>query len=157
VTENTVEYRVSFRTREPAPAKADSPEAPGHGVAEDGSAPSRPQTVRGRRNRNAESRRRGGASRNPSPAKNARLASQLALGHLIERAITDGTVDDYGDAAARFEVTRARISQVVALTLLAPEIQERILGRDLPTSARGLREVVHEPVWATQARRCGST
>ena len=151
MSDYTVEYRVSFRTREVGPRKADHAEGPGDGNAKNVPATSEPRTVR-RKNKKTELTTRGGSVRRPSPAKSARLASQLALGHLVERAIEDGTLDGYADAAERLGVTRARISQVVALTRLAPEIQQRILNRGLPASERCLREILREPSWAKQAR-----
>ena len=150
MNDHTVEYRVSFRTREPSPAKTTNAEVPDNGRADTERA-SIQQTVRSRDRKPEPAPRRAAALR-PSAAKAVRLASQLALGHLVERVIADGTVDGYADAAERFGVTRARISQIVSLTLLAPEIQEKILDLDAPTCARALREVLREPRWRRQAR-----
>src|SRR5262249_53876535 len=66
----------------------------------------------------------------PSPPKRARsdrLARQLALGHLIERAIDSGQVASYADVARQLGLTESRIRQVTALVGLAPELQERVL------------------------------
>lgn len=55
-----------------------------------------------------------------------------------------------------FGLTRARVTQIVNLTLLAPTIQQEILamppvtvGRDRITE-RTLRPIVAEPVWGQQ-------
>ena len=63
---------------------------------------------------------------------------------------------DLADAARAIDVTRARMTQVMGLLLLAPEIQEAILdlppvtnGRD-PVSERALRRIVAEPDWDEQ-------
>lgn len=152
MNDNTIEYRVSFRTRVPGPAKADPTEAPGDGGVDNVSGPSTPRMLRGRRNRNAESLSHGGAVRRPSPAKSARLASQLALGHLVERAIEAGTLDNYADAADRLGVTRGRISQIVALTLLAPRIQDSILAGEVDTASHALRVLLRAIDWQTQTR-----
>lgn len=74
----------------------------------------------------------------------------LALAHHIERQIDHGVIPDYATAAAALGVTRARITQVMNLLLLAPEIQARIAVGELILTERGLRAVVREPNWAEQ-------
>jgi hypothetical protein len=80
----------------------------------------------------------------------------LALAHRIEDMIVDGEIADWAEAARLSGLTRARMSQVAALVLLAPEIQEAILelppttGRDTITE-RELRPIVAEPVWERQS------
>jgi hypothetical protein len=80
----------------------------------------------------------------------------LALAHQIERKIRDGELRDYAHAARVLGVTRARVSQISGLTLLAPAIQEEILslpdGRRDPITERQLREIVAEPLWEKQMR-----
>ena len=102
-----------------------------------------------------------------SPGRVPRVAHQLALAHEIGRRIRAGKFDDLAHAAGTFELTRARVTQLASLTLLAPSIQEAILalppitvGRD-PITERSLRPIVAEPVWERQfvkwARlRCGA-
>ncbi len=70
--------------------------------------------------------------------------------------IRAGELRDLADAARAIGVTRARMTQIVNLLLLAPEIQEAILdlppvtnGRD-PVSERALRRIVAEPDWNRQ-------
>ena len=67
-----------------------------------------------------------------------RVSRLLALAHRLERLLRTGVVKDYTEAARLGHVTRARISQVMSLLYLAPDIQETILflpriqrGRDL--------------------------
>ena len=80
----------------------------------------------------------------------------LALTHHIDRKIRDGDLRDYAHAAEVLGVTRARVSQISALTLLAPAIQEAILsltGTRLDAiTERQLREIVAEPLWDKQMR-----
>ena len=85
-----------------------------------------------------------------------RVARLLALTHRIDRMVREGAFRDLADAARAMGVTRARVTQVVNLTLLAPEIQDAVLnlplvtnGRD-PVSERQLRAIVAEPVWDRQ-------
>ena len=86
-----------------------------------------------------------------------RVARLLALAHKIDGMIRSGELRDLAHAAKVVGVTRARMSQLMGLTLLAPQIQEAILdlppvtkGRD-PITERNLREIVAEPVWERQA------
>jgi len=84
-----------------------------------------------------------------------RVARLLALAHRIDGLIAAGELRDLADAARLLGLTRARVTQITNLLLLAPEIQEEILelrlvsGRDTVTE-RHLRRVVNEPVWERQ-------
>ncbi len=66
------------------------------------------------------------------------------MAHEIECLITEGAFAKRADAARKLGVTRARISQLLDLTLLAPDLQERLLmmetteGAD-PVTEHGLR------------------
>ncbi len=87
-----------------------------------------------------------------------RIARLLAQAHRIDRMIREGELRDLADAAREIGVTRARMTQIMNLLLLAPEIQEAILalpptlaGRDSITE-RTLRQVVVECSWEDQRR-----
>jgi len=85
----------------------------------------------------------------------ARVARMLALAHRIEGAIAHGEYRDRADVARQLGLTRARISQLLDLTLLAPEIQEEIAFLEAvdgvePLSERALRDVVRQRTWADQ-------
>jgi len=90
--------------------------------------------------------------RTPHPARVARL---LALAHDIEARIEAGEFRDYADVARAHGLTRARLTQVMNLLLLAPPIQEDVLhlevlpGRE-PISERDLRRVLRSLVWDDQ-------
>jgi hypothetical protein len=84
------------------------------------------------------------------------VARLLALAHEIERRIRARELDDLAHAARVLGLTRARVTQIANLMLLAPQIQEAILamssaavGRDRSTE-RTLRAIVAEPVWEHQ-------
>jgi hypothetical protein len=85
----------------------------------------------------------------------ARVAIKLALAHKTFRAILSGEIQNQADAARMLSLTRARLSQILHLTNLAPDLQEEILfleaidGRE-PLSERALRGVVRVPTWAEQ-------
>ncbi len=85
-----------------------------------------------------------------------RVTRMLALAHKIDGMIRAGELRDLADAARALGLSRARVTQLSALLLLAPEIQEAILdlppvtnGRD-PVSERLLRRIVAEPDWTKQ-------
>lgn len=73
--------------------------------------------------------RRGRPRKDTAPAavRPAKIALTLALAHKIQRAIDAGTLADRADAARRLGLTRARMTQILDLLLLAPDIQESIL------------------------------
>jgi hypothetical protein len=84
------------------------------------------------------------------------VARLLAFAHEIERRIRAGELDDLAHAARVLGLTRARVTQIANLALLAPEIQEEILamppvtrGREAVTERR-LRRIVAEANWETQ-------
>ena len=93
------------------------------------------------------------ASRQPS-----RVARMLALAHHLQRAIDAGIASDRATVARAFGHSRARISQILDLLLLAPDIQEKVLASEAvdsiePFRERDLRAISHLRSWAAQ-RQC---
>lgn len=87
--------------------------------------------------------------------KPARVARMLAFAHKLQEAINNGEYIDRADAARKLGLTRARVSQLLDLLMLAPDIQERILFMERvdgvePTSERALRDVVKQLKWQSQ-------
>lgn len=74
----------------------------------------------------------------------ARIARQLALAHALQHRVEQGEFRDYADMARSLGFTRARITQLMDLLLLAPDIQAEVLdlsfapGRE-PVTERHLR------------------
>jgi ParB-like chromosome segregation protein Spo0J len=95
----------------------------------------------------------------PGPVhRPARVAVMLALAHKIQDAIDRGTVRDRAEVARRLGFTRARITHLLDLILLAPDLQERVLEFEAidgvqPTSERALRVVAHAGSWEEQRGR----
>ena len=79
----------------------------------------------------------------------SRAARMLALAYFVERDIEAGKIPDCATAARTLGVTRARMSQVMRLLLLAPELQRSVLEGRIRTE-RSLRAVVAEPNWEIQ-------
>lgn len=87
----------------------------------------------------------------------AKVAKMLALAHHLQNAIDRGLVADRTTIAARLRVTKARITQLLDLTLLAPDLQEAVLAMEAvdgvePMSERKLREVAQVRDWSEQRR-----
>jgi hypothetical protein len=87
-----------------------------------------------------------------------RLARLLALAIKVDKLVRAGTVRNYADLARLGHVSRARISQLLNLLRLAPDIQEAILflpltrqGRD-PISLRHVLPITLIPSWKRQRR-----
>jgi len=87
-----------------------------------------------------------------------RVAKLLALAIRYENLVKRGDIQDYADIARLGYVTRARITQIMNLLNLAPDIQEDILflpntlkGRD-PILEKDLRPVAAVPHWNRQRR-----
>jgi len=99
------------------------------------------------------------AKRAPTRRYPARVARQLALAHALRRRLERGEFVDFADMARQLGFTRAGVTQLMDLLLLAPEVQEEILFLELPPGAqpvseRGLREAVLGTIdWQEQRRR----
>lgn len=87
-----------------------------------------------------------------------RLTRLMALAVRIEALIEEGAVASLAEVAALGHVSRARVSQIMNLRLLAPDIQEEILylppvleGKDALTEKR-VRPIAVTPDWRLQRR-----
>lgn len=92
------------------------------------------------------------------PGNVPRISRLMALALRFERLVRTGEVRDYADLARLGHVSRARITQIMNLLHLAPDIQEDILflprtlrGRDAITEHQ-IRPIVAAPKWAKQRR-----
>lgn len=94
----------------------------------------------------------------PEPVRRpARVAVMLALAHKIEDAIRRGVVRDRAEVARRLGLTRARLTQLMDLTLLAPDLQEQILFLESvdgiePMSERTVRSAAQVVHWPAQTK-----
>ena len=112
-----------------------------------------PRNKRGNVNPQSDSRR-GSTGKGNIP----RVAKLLALAVRFEKLVKRGDIQDYADLARLGYVTRARITQIMNLLNLAPDIQEDILflpntikGRD-PILEKDLRPVAAVPHWSRQRK-----
>lgn len=93
------------------------------------------------------------------PGRVPRVAKLMALAIRFDYLLEQGLVRDQTELAELGHVTRARITQVMNLLHLAPDIQEAVLslprvrsGRD-PIRERHIRAIAAEPDWQTQRAR----
>ncbi|HZZ82656.1 MAG TPA: hypothetical protein VFE62_29430 [Gemmataceae bacterium] len=80
----------------------------------------------------------------PKPSRESgripRVSRLMALAMRFEQYLHDGVVADQAELAELGQVTRARISQIMNLLNLAPDIQEALLF--LPRTARGRDPII---------------
>lgn len=85
-----------------------------------------------------------------------RVTRLMALAIKFQDMVDRGEVRDYADLARLGYVTRARLTQIMNLLLLAPDIQEEILAQEsieagkAMISERHLRHLVGYPSWQQQ-------
>lgn len=70
----------------------------------------------------------------------ARIARQLALAHALQRRVDAGEFADYADLARGLGFTRARVTQLMNLLLIATDIQEEILFLEVPSGRQPITE-----------------
>ncbi|OHB45940.1 MAG: hypothetical protein A2Y13_05300 [Planctomycetes bacterium GWC2_45_44] len=85
-----------------------------------------------------------------------RISRLMALAIHFDGIIRAGGILDYADLASLGHVSRARVTQIMNLLLLAPDIQEQILflpsiaNGDDPITERHLRPIVSQCDWFRQ-------
>ncbi len=91
-----------------------------------------------------------------TPGRVPRIARLMALAIRFDNLIQTGAVSTQADLAAAGHVTRARVTQIMNLLHLAPDIQEAVLhlplvahGRD-PITEHELRAVTSRVEWWAQ-------
>ena len=116
----------------------------------------------GRRGRGQRSFRPA-ASTTPPPSlprgRVPRVSRLLALALRLDELVRAGVIADYATLAELAHVSRARISQITNLLVLAPDIQEALLflprtehGRD-PIRLRQLQPLTRIADWGEQRQR----
>lgn len=85
-----------------------------------------------------------------------RITRYMALAIYYEGLIREGHIHDYAEIATLGHVTRARVTQIMNLRLLAPDLQEKLLhmkrivkGRD-SLCLRIVQSIAIEPNWTAQ-------
>ena len=91
------------------------------------------------------------------PVRIPRISRLLALAIKFQEMIDRGEVRDYADLARLGYVTRARITQIMNLLNLAPDIQEEVLHLAAPVEKRAvaerqIRSITKIVPWTTQRK-----
>jgi hypothetical protein len=115
----------------------------------------------GRRGTAGGKRQAAARSPDPSPAtaRVPRIARLMALALRLEALVQEGTVSSYAELARLGHVSRARLSQILSLLYLAPDLQEELLFWERPRRGRApfsLRQVLPLTAvldWHEQRRR----
>lgn len=90
------------------------------------------------------------------PGRIPRISRLMAVAIRLERLLLTGEVSDLSELARLGHVTQPRMSQILNLTLLAPDIQEEILFLPRVTSGKAtihekmLRPIAAESDWGKQ-------
>ena len=92
-----------------------------------------------------------GVAKPEAAARTARVTRLMALAGKYQEMVDRGELRDYADIARLGYVSRARITQIMNLANLAPDIQEELLfpACSLPTERR-LRQLTRLIGWAEQ-------
>lgn len=86
-----------------------------------------------------------------------RITRLLALAYHFDTVIKAGVVQDYAEIARLYQLTRARLCQIMLLRFLAPDIQEEIAlmpnvhKRD-PVIEKRIRHIAMMPDWGEQRK-----
>jgi hypothetical protein len=93
----------------------------------------------------------------PTPGRLPRITKMMALAIRLDYLIKSGQVTDQAELARVGHVSRARLTQIMDLNLLAPEIQEEVLHLPLHLSGyelkeKDLRNVVAKLEWGSQRK-----
>lgn len=103
----------------------------------------------------------GAEAKTPDLGRVPRVSRLMALAIHMDDLIRRGEVADYAELARLAHVTRARMTHIMSLLHLAPDIQEELLG--LPRSKTGhdpirekmVRPIAAVPDWRKQRRLWG--
>lgn len=92
------------------------------------------------------------------PGRVPTVSRIMALAIRMDRLLREGVARDYADLARLGGVTRARLTQIMNLLLLAPDIQEDLLflprtpSGPHPVAERDMRRIAAVPDWRKQRR-----
>jgi hypothetical protein len=95
----------------------------------------------------------------PDPPRIPRITRLMALAIKFQDMVDRAEVRDYADLARLGYVSRARITQIMNLLHLAPDIQEQLLSLvpnevvSEPIAERHIRHVASAVDWCQQRRR----
>ena len=110
-------------------------------------------TIAPAKGRKGGQRRSAGEPKVPDTPRIPRVARLMALAIKFQDMVDRGEVRDYADIARLGYVSRARLTQIMNLLLLAPRIQEELLlasTANFEVRESQLRHVVRREFWQDQ-------
>ncbi|ACY13385.1 hypothetical protein [Haliangium ochraceum] len=93
----------------------------------------------------------------PPTRRPARVAQMLAFAHRVDGEVERGDFESRSAAARHYGMTTGRITQLLSLLWLAPDVQEDVLfleaidGRE-PVSGQALEKIARIADWSEQRR-----
>ena len=94
-----------------------------------------------------------GVAKPEAAARTPRVTLPMALAVKYQGGVDNGELRDYADIARLGYVSRARVTQIMNLANLAPDIQEELLFPTCrPPTERRLRQSTRLIGWAEQRR-----
>jgi hypothetical protein len=109
-------------------------------------------TIDPAKSQNPGRRKKAARPTEPEPPRIPRIARLMALAIKFQGMVDRGELRDYADIARLGFVSRARITQVMNLLNLAPDIQEELLTSStlVAVQERSLRNVTTAVGWSRQ-------
>ena len=92
------------------------------------------------------------------PRRPARVARMLSLAHHLQNALDQGSARNRAVVARRLGIAESRLSQVLNLLSLAPDIQLSVLQMEAvdgvePTNEKALRKIAANVRWEEQRKQ----
>ncbi|ACY13701.1 hypothetical protein [Haliangium ochraceum] len=96
----------------------------------------------------------------PPTRRPARVAQMLAFAHRVEAEVERGEFPSRSAAARHYGMTTGRITQIMSLLWLAPDVQEGVLFLEVidgcePVSGQALEKIARIADWGEQRRGWG--
>lgn len=115
-------------------------------------------TIAVRARSNESNRRSKATSKPPSRPQIPRITRLMALAIKFQEMVDRGEVRDYADIARLGYVTRARVTQIMNLLNLAPDIQQALLDGSVDSefTEREARDMTRLICWDEQRRLFGA-
>ncbi|TWU39396.1 hypothetical protein [Novipirellula artificiosorum] len=101
------------------------------------------------------------ATKPPPTPRVPHVTKLMALAIRLDHLLATGQFKDQAEIARTAGITRARVTQILNLNNLAPDIQERIIGYAPSKSGqdslkeRQLRNIANQSNWNVQRQRLG--
>ena len=92
-------------------------------------------------------------AKTPPKPKPPHITKLMALAIRLDHLLGTGVLKDQAEIARTAGITRARVTQILNLTYLAPDIQEEILNLEPTIDPRprlkeeGIRKIATDPNW----------